>query len=131
VTATSSFWRWTAVAWAVVISISGVLPTASTVAAIWAGHDTLTTTVAHFVVYAVLGFLLGVALGGWRIDLRGLALGLALATALGGAIELVQGPLPYRDAQLVDFLVDVAGAAAGLAVFSAAVAAARSRSRHG
>ena len=47
-------------------------------------------------------------------------MGLALAAALGGAIELVQGPLSYRDAQVADFLVDVAGAAAGLAVFSAA-----------
>jgi VanZ family protein len=118
-------------AWAVLIFISGMLPVAGMVRTVSAGHDTLTTTVAHFVIYAVLGFLLGVAFGGWTVDLRRLALGLALATALGGAIELIQGVLPYRDMQLADFLVDVAGAAAGLAVFSAAVRAKRSRSHRG
>jgi VanZ family protein len=129
--APSAFWRWAAGGWAVVIFISGLLPTADAVKAVWAGHDTVTTTVGHFVAYALLGFLLGVALGGWRVDLRRLALSLVLAAVLGGAIELIQGPLPYRDMQLADFLVDVAGAAAGLAVFSAAVRAKRSRSRRG
>ena len=129
--APSAFWRWAAGGWAVVIFISGMLPTADAVKAVSAGYDTVTTTVGHFVVYALLGFLLGVALGGWRVDLRRLALGLVLAAVLGGAIELIQGPLPYRDMQLADFLVDVAGAAAGLAVFSAAVRATRSRSRRG
>ncbi len=129
--ADSALWRWAAAGWAAIIFISGVLPTAGTVKAVSAGHDTVTTTVGHFVAYALLGFLLGIALGGWRVDLRRLALGLALAAVLGGAIEVVQGPLSYRDAQLADFLVDVAGAAAGLAVFSAAVWATRSRSRRG
>jgi VanZ family protein len=131
VTDTSPRWRVAAWAWAVLILVSGVLPTASTVRAVSAGHDALTTTVAHFIMYAVLGFLLGVALGGWRVDLRRLALGLALAIALGGAIELIQGPLPYRDMQPADFLADVAGAAAGLTVFSVAAWATRSRSRRG
>ena len=79
----------------------------------------------------VLGFLLGVALGGWRVDPGRLTLGLALAAALGGAIELVQGPLSYRDAQVVDFLVDVAGAAVGLVLFSAVTSVTRPRSRPG
>ena len=127
----SASWRWAAAGWAVIIFISGVLPTAGAVKAVSAGHDTVTTTVGHFIAYALLGFLLGIALGGWRVDLRRLALGLALAAVLGGAIEVVQGPLSYRDAQLADFLVDVAGAAAGLAVFSVAVWATRSRSRRG
>ena len=130
-TSTSAIWRIAAAAWAVVIFISGVLPTARTVHAFSGGHDTLTTTIAHFVAYALLGFLLGVALGGWRVDLRRLVLGLALAAALGGAIELIQGPLSYRDAQLVDFVVDVAGATAGLVVFSAAASVARRLSRRG
>jgi VanZ family protein len=129
--ATPAFWRWAAAGWAVVIFISGVLPTAGAVEAISAGHDTLTTTVGHFVAYALLGFLLGLALGEWRADPRPLILGLALAAVLGGAIELVQWPLSYRDAQVADFLVDVAGAAAGLAVFSVAAWATRSRSRRG
>jgi len=131
VRASSALWRRAAAGWALIILISGVLPTAGAVKAISAGHDTLTTTIGHFVAYALLGFLLGVALGEWSVDLRRLALGLALAAVLGGAIEVVQGPLSYRDAQLADFLVDVAGAAAGLAVFSAAVWATRSRSRRG
>jgi len=131
VTATSRVWRVAAVVWAGVIFVSGLVPTTSVVRAISDGHDTLTTTVAHFVVYAVLGFLLGLALGGWGTNFRRLALALALATVLGGVIELIQGPLSYRDAQLADFIVDVAGAAAGLAVFSVAAAAARSRSHRG
>jgi len=131
VTATSRFWRGAAAVWAGVIFVSGVVPTRSVVRAASDGHETLTTTVAHFMVYAVLGFLLGLALGGWRTDFRRLALALALAVALGGAIELIQGPLSYRDAQLADFIVDVAGAAAGLAVFSVAAAVERSRSRRG
>ena len=57
-----------AAGWAVVIFVSGVLPTADTVNAVSAGHDTLTTTAGHFVAYALLGFLLGLALGGWRVD---------------------------------------------------------------
>jgi VanZ family protein len=118
-----------AVVWTVAIVVSGVVPTSSAVHAISGGHDTLTTTIAHFVAYVILGFLLGVALGGWRIDLGRLALGLALAAALGGAIELLQGPLSYRDAQVADLLVDVAGAAAGLAAFSAVTMVTRPRSR--
>ena len=51
-------------AWAAAIFISGVLPTSSAVHAISGGHDTLTTTAAHFASYALLGFLLGVALAG-------------------------------------------------------------------
>ncbi len=130
-TASSRFWRVVALVWAGIIFVSGVAPTEGVVHAISEGHDSLTTTAAHFMVYAVLCFLLVPALGGWSIDFRRIALALALAVALGGAIELIQGPLPYRDAQLADFLVDVAGAAAGLAVFSVAVTVTRSRSRHG
>jgi VanZ family protein len=131
VTTASPLWRVAAVVWAAAILVSGLVPTRSTVQAISGGHDALTTTVGHFIAYAVLGFLLGVALGGWRVDLGRMALGLALAAALGGAIELVQGPLSYRDAQVADFLVDVAGAALGLVVFSAVTSVMRPRSRPG
>ena len=58
-------------------------------------------------------------------------LALALAGGLGALIELVQVPLPYRDGQVVDVLVNVAGAAVGLAVFSAVALAWRPRSRRG
>ena len=58
-------------------------------------------------------------------------LALALAAVLGGLIEVLQGPLPYRDAQLLDFFVNIAGAAVGLALFSAAAPAMRRRSHRG
>ncbi len=124
-------WRLAAAIWAAVIFASGMVPTQSTVAAVSGGHDTAVTTAAHFAVYAVLGFMLGVALSGWTPDGWGVLGALALAAVLGGAIEVIQGPLSYRDAQLADFLVDVAGAAVGLAVFSAVARGRRSRSRPG
>ena len=79
----------------------------------------------------MLGFLLGVALSGWKLDARGALIALALSAVLGGAIEVIQGPLSYRDAQVVDLLVDVAGAAVGLAALSVAARGRRSRSHPG
>jgi VanZ family protein len=124
-------WRLAAAAWAVVIIATGVLPTSSTVATVSGGHDSAFTTAGHFAAYAVLGFVLGVAVSGWTPDARGVLVVLALAAVLGGAIEVIQGPLSYRDAQLADFLVDVAGAAVGLAALSAVARGRRSRSRPG
>jgi VanZ family protein len=127
----SAWWRPAAAVCAAAIFVSGVVPTQSTVTAVSGGHDAAFTTAAHFVVYVVLGFLLGVAVGGWTVSPRGLLAALLMAAVLGGVIELIQGPLSYRDAQLADFLVDVAGAAAGLAVFSAVSLGRRSRSHPG
>jgi VanZ family protein len=121
-------WRLAAAIWAAAIFVSGVVPTQSAVTTVSGGHDTAFTTAAHFATYVVLGFLLGVALSGWTPDARAVAIALALAAGLGGVVEVIQGPLPYRDFQGVDFLVDVAGAAVGLAVFSAAARGMRSRS---
>jgi VanZ family protein len=124
-------WRLAAAAWAIVIIATGVLPTSSTVATVSGGHDSMFTAAAHFAAYAVLGFVLGLAVSGWTPDARGVLVVLALAAVLGGAIEVIQGPLSYRDAQLADFLVDVAGAAVGLAALSAVARGRRSRSRPG
>jgi VanZ family protein len=124
-------WRVAAAIWAAAIFVSGVVPTQSTVTTVSGGHDIAFTTVAHFAVYVVLGFMLGVALSGWTPQVRGVLAALALAAVLGGAIEAIQGPLSYRDAQVADFLVDVAGAALGLAVFSAVARGRRSRSHPG
>jgi VanZ family protein len=44
------------------------------------------------------------------------------SVGLGLLIELIQAPLPYRDAQAADVAVDVLGAALGLAAFSAVAA---------
>ena len=40
-----------------------MLPTQSAVDAVSDGHDDLATTAGHFAAYALLGFLLGAALG--------------------------------------------------------------------
>ena len=124
-------WQVAAAVWAGTILATGILPTQGFVSSISGGRDDLATTTGHFAAYVLLGFLLGVALGGWSVERDRLILALALAAALGGLIELVQMPLPYRDGQAIDMLVDVAGAAVGLAVFSAVASARRSRRRLG
>jgi VanZ family protein len=119
-------WRVAAVAWAAVVVISGVLPTQGVVHAVAEGRDDLLASAGHFVSYAVLAFLLAVALDDWRLTRRAVVGAAVLAVALGVAIEVVQAPLPYRDCQLGDALVNAAGAALGLAAFSVA---ARARAR--
>jgi VanZ family protein len=125
----STRWRFAAVVWAAAIIASGVLPIGGVVAAI--GSPDPVTTTGHFVAYVVLGFMLPMALDGWGASRRTLALAFALAAALGLAVELLQGPIPYRDASLFDLAVDAAGAAVGLAVFSVVALGKRSRSRPG
>ncbi len=124
-------WRVAALIWAGAIFVTGTLPTQGVVERVSGGHDGLTTMVGHFVAYVLLGLLLGVALGGWRVERHRVLLSLVLAIALGVVIELIQMPLPYRDGQAVDLVVNAAGAAVGLVVFSAAVPAVRSRWRRG
>ena len=124
-------WQVAAAAWAAVILATGLLPTEGAVETLSGGHDTLATTAGHFAAYLLLGFLLGAALGGLRVEWKRVLLILALAAVLGGVIEVVQGPLPYRDAQALDFFVNIAGAAVGAALFRAAARATRSRSRRG
>ena len=119
-------WRVAGVVWAAAIVVFGVLPTQGVVHAIAEGRDDLLTSAGHFASYALLAFVLAVALDDWRLSRRAVLGAAALAVSLGVAIELVQAPLPYRDCQLGDALVDAAGAALGLAVFSA-VARARAR----
>lgn len=118
-------WRIAAVAWTAIVVAFGVLPTQGMVHAIAEGRDSLLTSAGHFVEYAILAFVLAVALDAWRVGQRALV-GAGLAAGLGALIELVQAALPYRDCQLSDALINVAGAGAGLAVFSLA---ARSRAR--
>ena len=124
-------WRLAALIWAGAILVTGTLPTQGAVEMVSGGHDDLATMAGHFVAYVLLGFLLGVALGGWRVERDRVLLALLLAVALGAMIELIQMPLPYRDGQVVDLVVNAAGAAVGLAVFSSAAPAVRSRSRRG
>jgi VanZ family protein len=124
-------WRIAAAVWAGAIAVSGVLPTRGVVHAVSGGRDGVVASAGHFAAYALLGFLLGVALGGREPSGRVLLKALALAAALGAAVEVVQAPLSYRDAQLSDFVVDVAGAAVGLAAIRCVAWVRRSRSRRG
>ena len=122
----SRVWRVAAIVWAAAVVIGGVLPTQGVVHAVAEGRDDALTSAGHFVSYVVLAFVLAVALDDWRLSRRAIVGAAVLAVSLGVAIELVQAPLPYRDCQLSDALLDAAGAALGLALFSA-VALARAR----
>ncbi len=122
-------WRVAAAGWALLIVLSGVLPTQGAVHAVSGGRDSMVTTVGHIVAYVVLGFLLPVALGGWEARAPVLVVAFVLASGLGIAVEAVQERLPYRDAQGADALGDIAGAALGLLVFSGVAWARRSRAR--
>ena len=102
------------------IVVFGVIPTHEALAATAGSNESLAASLGHFVEYAILAFVLAVAFGGWRVEVRSLALAALVAVALGWMIEVVQLPLPYRDFQVSDGIVDVAGVAAGLALFSVA-----------
>ena len=124
-------WQVAAAAWAAVILATGLLPTQTAVEAFSRGHDTAATTAGHFAAYLLLGLLLGAALSGLRAAWIRMLSTLALAALLGGVIEVAQAPLPYRDAELLDFLVNIAGATVGLLLLRAATWAMRSRSHRG
>ena len=125
----SGRWRAAAAALAVAIVVLGIVPIGGMVEAV--GPPNPITTTGHFVAYAALAFVLAVALSGWRPTQRALVVTFVLAVALGAVVEVLQGPIPYRDASLLDLAVDAGGAAAGLAVFSAVARGRRSRSRPG
>ena len=120
-------WRAAAAVLTVAIVVLGIVPIGGMVEAV--GPPDPVTTTGHFVAYAALAFVLAVALSGWRTTWRTLVVTFALSVALGAGVEVLQGPIPYRDTSLLDLAVDAAGAAVGLAVFSAAALGRRSRSR--
>jgi VanZ family protein len=119
--------------WAAAIVVVGVLPIQGVVHAVAEGRDDLVASAGHFASYLVLAFVLAVAIDDWRLSRRAVVGAAVLAVSLGALVELVQAPLPYRDCQLQDALVNAAGAALGLAVFSVAarVRVRRSRWRRG
>ena len=107
--------------WGAVVLFFGVVPTHETLQAVAGERESLSTVVGHFAEFALFAFLAG----GWllvRPDrpgvVRAAALALLMTVSLGALVELLQGPLPYRDMQLSDLGVDAAGAAAGLAALS-------------
>jgi VanZ family protein len=113
-----SAWRAVAISWTVVVVVFGVLPTHDAVRAVAAGHDDLLTSLAHFGEYAVLAFVVAVAIDGWHVSRHAFLWAGVYAIGLGVLIEVVQVPLPYRDGQPSDVVVNAAGAALGLALVS-------------
>lgn len=108
-----------AATWTALIVVAGVMPIQRFVGAVAPGRETAATLAGHFLEYCILAILLAAALSGRRSASRRAALVMALAVSLGVVIEAVQAFLPYRDCQLVDVLVNAAGAACGLVVLSA------------
>lgn len=110
-------WLLAALGWAAVIIVFGLVPLQAALDAT-AGpeHEGQTTIAGHFIEYAVLAALLALALGGWPARRRSFPLAFVLAALLGLSIEGIQGFLPWRDAQLLDVLVNILGAACGLAL---------------
>ena len=111
-------WRAAAAAWAVVIVVFGVIPTQQIVSAAAPDHEIASTLTGHFMEYFVLAALISATWAGRSGWIPGAAVTLTLAVGLGAMIELVQAFLPYRDSQAIDVLVNAAGAACGVAVFS-------------
>lgn len=125
-------WRRAAVVWAVVIVVFGVLPTHATLHAVAGGEESMLASAGHFVEFAVFAVLVALAAGTDGSRAKTLTLAWGLAVVLGAAVEGVQAPLPYRDCQLTDLLVDGAGAALGLLLLSwAGVLGRRPRWRRG
>ena len=71
--------------------------------------------VVHFVVYGVYAAVVFATLSRFSLS-KPLAISLAIAAALGAITELVQLFVPGRVCDPVDFLFNVVGALAGLAV---------------
>jgi VanZ family protein len=115
-------WVAAAAAWALVIVVFGVVPTHETLQATVGSWENAVASALHFAEYAALAFLLAVAIAGWRVTARGLVWAALVAVTLGWAVEVVQLPLSYRDFQAADGIVDMAGAAVGLAVFTGVAA---------
>ena len=111
-------WKLIAALWAAVIVLFGVIPTHEALAATAGVRENLVASLGHYFEYAFFAFALAVAFGGWKVEARALALSAGIAVALGWLIEVVQLPLPYRDFQVSDGFVDVAGVATGLVAIS-------------
>ena len=74
-------------------------------------------TYLHLVAYAGLAAAVGYGL--LRADGRALLLAAGAAVCYGGAVELVQAPLPSRSASAIDVLINTIGATAGAVLWRA------------
>ena len=107
-------------AWAAVILLGAVLPVAQIFGWEAAEGWSLLASLVHAVEFAVFAVLLAVA---WRRRVPGSSgvwPAAALSAAYGLLVEVVQGPIPYRDFDLRDLAFDVAGIAAGLLLLTVA-----------
>jgi VanZ family protein len=109
-------WQW----WALLIVVGGVLPVAQIFG--WAQSDAWSpvASAVHTFEFAVFAILVATAWR-WRVPgSTGMVPAAVLSLVLGALVEVIQGPLPYRDFSLGDLAFDVAGVAIGLVVLSAA-----------
>lgn len=81
-----------------------------------------TSAVFHFLGYAALSALIGVALLVRQPPVRGSGTGLLGASAYGVLIECLQYPIAYRSFSYVDMLVNAAGATLGALVLLSVLA---------
>ena len=73
------------------------------------------TVYLHLLAYAGLAVVIGYAIA--SIDRRTLVVAAALATLYGAAIELLQGPIPYRTTATADGVINAIGAVVGAALW--------------
>jgi VanZ family protein len=76
------------------------------------------TVYLHLLAYAGLAAALGYAEA--SADRRTLLVAAAIATLYGAAIELLQGPIPYRTMALSDAVINAVGAILGAALWRTA-----------
>lgn len=119
-----ALWRWSrafapAVAWAVLLLAVGSAQVSGP------QTDLPLDKLAHFVLYAILGALLG--WGAARVDARGPIGALLLCAALlvGAADETNQRRVEGRSSEVADWVADAAGVLAGFALARRLTPAAR------
>jgi VanZ family protein len=106
---TRTLLRWLpAVAWAAVIFVLSAQP-GSRVPGRW-------STELHMAVYAVLGALVWLALGGRNAGWKGFVTAVLIASLYGASDEFHQSFVPTRTPDVADWAADTLGAAIGVSV---------------
>lgn len=106
--------------WALAIMLGGVLPVAQMFGWEESSAWSLAASGVHAFEFAVMAILFAAAWR-WRVPgSTGLAPAAALSMGLGLLVEIIQGPLPWRDFSVGDLGFDAAGIVAGLLLLVAA-----------
>ncbi len=104
--------------WGIVVLVVSVVPVGWVFGFVPRETWSTSGSVGHFLEFGLFAVLVAVARGGgWRTaghDDAGLRAGALAGAGYGGAIEIIQAPIPYRSADWRDFAVDVAGVAVAL-----------------